>query len=99
MNVSDLALNADSETPIIAPLPFVKAGKTTVEVDIRRLEGLCQVLDTRGLGKINADWPESHRKYSDESDTFNTDNSKPWSVPSHSFYEDVVYGQRIQLRG
>jgi arylformamidase len=88
-NVTHLAVGSHTGTHIDAPLHFVDGGKTTLEIPLDKLIGLCQVVDLQGKTSITAAdlealrLPEGIQKI-----LFKTDNSRLWADPTHPFFED-----------
>ncbi len=88
-NVTTLATNSHTGTHIDAPLHFVDDAKTTEEIPLEKLIGLCQVVDLQGKTKITAaDLEALHLKPGTEKLLFKTDNSRLWNDMTHPFYED-----------
>lgn len=87
--VSEMKLDLHSGTHIDAPLHIVPNGKTTVEIPLDKLIGVCEVVEFFGKSVITAD---DLNRLNLEKDVqkllLKTDNSKMWDNPHHTFYED-----------
>lgn len=88
-NVTQLKAGSHTGTHIDAPLHFVDGAKTTLEIPLEKLVGLCQVVPFQGKAKITAqDLEALQLKPGIGKLLFKTDNSRLWDDMSHTFYED-----------
>ena len=88
-NVSHLSIESHTGTHIDAPLHFVKNGKTTAEIPLDKLIGLCQVIaipNTKSIGPEILNTIEFQKGI--KNILFKTDNERYWNQTVHNFEED-----------